>query len=98
MVKKRNATRIEFKREICQTHARMAVWYGTFQFLSRSTVRLFCKGTCTVRWYGTPFCKGTGAVRCMLFELETQDFSHIAPGSCIQRQKTAETDAKCINL
>ena len=27
--------------------------YGTAQFLLRSTVRLFCNGTGTVRWYGT---------------------------------------------
>ena len=26
-------------------------WYGTPQFLLRSTVRLFCNGTGTVRWY-----------------------------------------------
>ena len=32
-----------------------------------------------------------------LFELKVQDFSHNAPAFCIQRQKTAETDAKCVN-
>ena len=39
-------------------HARMAVRYGTPQFLLRSTVRFFCNGaravynsTSTVQWY-----------------------------------------------
>ena len=32
-----------------------------------------------------------------LFEFKTPDFSHIAPAFCVQRQKTAETDAKCVN-
>ena len=32
-----------------------------------------------------------------LFELKIPDFSHIAPAFCIQRQQTAETDAKCLN-
>ena len=27
--------------------------YSTPQFLVRSTVRLFCNGASTVRWYGT---------------------------------------------
>ena len=31
----------------------MAERYGTPQFLLRSTVRSFCNGTDTVRWYGT---------------------------------------------
>ena len=47
------------------------------------TVRLFFKGTGTVRWHA--------------FELKTPDFSHIAPIFCKQRQKTTETDAKCVN-
>ena len=29
--------------------------------------------------------------------LKTPDFSHIAPAFCMQRQKTAEADAKCVN-
>ena len=33
----------------------------------------------------------------MLFELKTPDFSHIALALCLQRQKTAETDAKYVN-
>ena len=32
-----------------------------------------------------------------LFELKIPDFSHIAPNFCMQRQKTAEADAKCVN-
>ena len=32
-----------------------------------------------------------------LFELKIPDFSHIAPDFCMQRQKTAETEAKCVN-
>ena len=32
-----------------------------------------------------------------LFELKAPDFSHIAPDFCMQKQKTAETDAKCVN-
>ena len=31
----------------------MAVRYGASQFLLRSTVRLFCNGTGTLRWHGT---------------------------------------------
>ena len=31
------------------------VRYDTPQFLLRSTVHLFCNGTGTLRWYGTPF-------------------------------------------
>ena len=31
------------------------------------------------------------------FELKIPDFSHIAPALCMQRQKTAEADAKCVN-
>ena len=33
----------------------------------------------------------------MLFELKIPDFSHIAPAFCMQRQNTAEADAKCVN-
>ena len=66
----------------------MAVRYGTPQFLLRSTAR----------WYGTPFFEKVG-VRYVgtLFELKTPDFLHIAPAFCMQRQKTAEADAKCVN-
>ena len=32
-----------------------------------------------------------------LYELKIPDFSHIAPAFCTQGQKTAETDAKCVN-
>ena len=32
-----------------------------------------------------------------LFELKIPDFSHIAPVFCMQKQKTAEADAKCVN-
>ena len=32
-----------------------------------------------------------------LFELKIADFSHIAPDFCMQRRKTAEADAKCVN-
>ena len=88
--------------------SRMAVRYGTPQFLLKSTVR----------WYGTPFFVKVQVryaffvkvrvryaffvkvrVRYVgtLFELKTQDFSHIAPAFCIQRQNTAETDSKCVN-
>ena len=33
----------------------------------------------------------------MLFESKIPHFSHQAPDFCIQRQKTAEADAKCVN-
>ena len=33
----------------------------------------------------------------ILFELKIPDFSHIVPDFCMQRQKTAETDVKCVN-
>ena len=32
-----------------------------------------------------------------LFELKISDFSNIAPAICMQRQKRAEADAKCVN-
>ena len=32
-----------------------------------------------------------------LFELKIPDFSHIATDFCVQRQKTAEADANCVN-
>ena len=32
-----------------------------------------------------------------LFNLNIPDFSHIAPDFCMQRQKTAEADSKCVN-
>ena len=32
-----------------------------------------------------------------LFELKIPDFSHIVKAFCMQRQKTAEADAKCVN-
>ena len=38
-------------------------YVGAPQFLLRGTVRFFCDGTGTVRWYGTLFCNGTGTVR-----------------------------------
>ena len=62
------------------------------------TVHLFCDGTGTVRWYGMP-CFVLVRVRYggTLFELTIPDFSHIAPTFCMQRQKTAEADAKCMN-
>ena len=49
-----------------------------------STVRLFCNGT-LVRYVGT------------WFELKIPDFLHIAPAFCMQRQKTAEAEVKCVN-
>ena len=81
---------------------RMAVRYGTPHFLQRSTVRWY--GTLFLQWYGY----GTLAryafvvlvrVRYVgsLFELKIPDFSLIAPAFCMQRQKTAEADAKCVN-
>ena len=33
----------------------------------------------------------------MLFELKIPHFLHIAQAFCMQRQKTAEGDAKCVN-
>ena len=47
------------------------------------TVRLFVM--VRVRYVGT------------LFELKIPDFSYIAPDFCMQRQKTAKSDAKCVN-
>ena len=44
------------------------VWYGTPQFLLRSTVRFFRNGMSTLRWYGTPFLQWYGygmLVRCL---------------------------------
>ena len=32
-----------------------------------------------------------------LFELKIPDFLHLAPAFCVQRQKTAEADAKFVN-
>ena len=32
-----------------------------------------------------------------LFGLKIPDFSQIAPAFCVQRQKTAEADVKCVN-
>ena len=63
------------------------------------TVRLFCNGTSTVAYVGTVllFVKAQVRYGGTLFELKIPDFSHIAPASCIQRQKTAETDAKYTN-
>ena len=65
------------------------------------------------RWYGTVrlnFAKRYGTlvryaffvmvrVRCVgtLFELKIPDFLHIAPAFCMQRQKTAEAEVKCVN-
>ena len=57
------------------------------------------------------FCDGTGTVLVRyaffvmvrvryvgtLIELKIPDFSHIAPVFCMQRQKTAEADVKCVN-
>ena len=75
----------------------MAVRYGTLvqyrtpRFLLRGTVRFFCNGTVRlfvmvrVRYVGT------------LFELKIPDFLYIAPDFCMQRQKTAKSDAKCVN-
>ena len=47
------------------------------------TVRFFVK--VRVRYFGT------------LFELKTPGFLHIALAFCTQRQKAAETYAKCVN-
>ena len=47
------------------------------------TVRLFVM--VRVRYVGT------------LFELKIPDFSYIAPDFCMQRQKTAKSDAKCVD-
>ena len=58
------------------------------------TVRLFWKGTGTVRWFKNPWLFFELET---LFELKTPDFSHIAPIFCTQTQKTAETDAKYVN-
>ena len=66
--------------------------YGTPQFLLRSTER----------WYGMLlryafFVMGRVGYVSTVFEFKIPDFSRIAPAFCIQRQKTAEADAKCIN-
>ena len=79
----------------------MAVRYGTPQFFLRSTVRWYGTFSLQWYWYGTlvryAFLVNVrvGYVG-TLFELKTPDFSHIALALCIQRQKTAETDAKCV--
>ena len=69
-------------------------------FVARIAVRyaLFCDGTGTVCWYGTPFFVKV-RVRYVgtLFEFKIPDFSHIAPAFCIQRPKTAKTEAKGLN-
>ena len=66
----------------------MAVRYGTPQFLWRDTVR----------WYGTLFFVMVW-VRYVdtWFELKIPDFSYIAPAFCMQRQKTAKVEVKCVN-
>ena len=74
-----------------------------------STVRyasIFAKRYGTLVRYAF-FCNGTGTVRLFvmvrvryvstLFELKIPDFSYIAPDFCMQRQKTAKSDAKCVN-
>ena len=75
----------------------MAVRYGTPKFLLRTTVRFFRNGR--LRYVGTVrlFCKDTGTVRWYALKIKTPDFLHIAPAFCIQKQKTAETDAKWVN-
>ena len=74
------------------------VRYGTPQFLVRSTVRFFCNGTGTVRWYGTLFRKGTGTIRWSAVKIKTRRlFAHCAGFFVHRGKKAAETDAKCLN-
>ena len=83
---------------MCQWHGKKQGWqYGTIRYVG--TVRyasIFAKKygmlvryaffvMVRVRYVGT------------LFKLKVPDFSHIAPAFCIQKQKTAETDANCMN-
>ena len=68
----------------------MAVQYDTTQFLLKSMLRLFVNAFFIIvmvgrGWYRT------------LFELKIPDFLHNAPDFCMQRQKTAEVAAKCLN-
>ena len=73
--------------------------YGMPQFLPRSTVRLFRNGTGMVRTlvlYAFFVMVGVRYIG-MLFELKIPGISHIAPAFCMQRQKTAKADAKCVN-
>ena len=74
----------------------------TPHFLLRSTVRWY--GTLFLQWYGYGTLVRYAVVVMVrvryvgtLFEVKTPDFLHIAPDFCIQRQKTAEADAKCVN-
>ena len=62
--------------------------YGTlvrYAFFVMVRVRCAFFATVRVRYVGT------------MFELKIPDFLHIAPAFCMQRQKTAEADAKCVN-
>ena len=72
------------------------VRYGTLQFLPRSTVHFFCNGTGTLIRYAL-FEKVRVRYVGTMFELKIPDFSHIASAFCMQRQKTAEGDVKCVN-
>ena len=80
----------------------MAVRYSTPQFLRRDTVR-WC-GTLFLWWYGYStlvryafFAMVRVRYVGTWFELKTSDFSHIVPAFCMQRQKTAEAEVKCVN-
>ena len=77
----------------------MAVRYGTMrpnfcqEVRFAGTVRLFCCGTGTVRLFVMVRVRYVGT----LFELKIPDFSLIVKAFCIERQKTAEADAECVN-
>ena len=62
--------------------------YGTlvrYAFFVMERVRYAFFVMVRVRYVGT------------LFELKIPDFSHIAPAFCMQTQKTAEAEVKCVN-
>ena len=73
-----------------QAHLPSRIAVRTPRFLLRSTVRWYLVRYAffvmvRVQYDGT------------LFELKIPDFSHFAPDFCMQKQKTAEADAQCVN-
>ena len=81
--------------------ARMAVRYGTSHFLLRSNDTLVRYAFFAMVWVRLVWYAFVVMVRVRyvgtLFEIKIPDFLHITQDFCMQRQKTAEADAKCVN-
>ena len=80
----------------------MAVRYGTLVRYASIFAKKY--GTLFLQWYGYGalvryafFVMVRVRYGGTLFELKITDFSHNAPDFCMQRQKSAEADAKCVN-